>query len=135
MEIIGKIKKIKNNKYHIKTLPSEKCSDCNVCEAEQNIWLETKHYKKKYEIGDTVKIKYDKKFSYLIFLIYILPVMFLIIGAIVSSYLFDKEIYTVLSGLILMGAGIFIVRKIDFKYRRKFIPEIEEYEFEDKEVI
>ena len=135
MDRIGKIEKIENDKYHIKTIPSEKCKKCNVCEAEQDIWLDVNNFDIKFKKGDIVKLKYEKKFSYLVFLIYILPVVFLIAGAFISEFIFDSEFYVVLSSMIMMGIGILIIKKVDTKFKNRFVPKMEKYELEDKEVI
>ncbi len=135
MNRIGKIENIENGKYHIKTIPSEKCKKCNVCEAEQDIWLDVNYFDKKFKKGDTVKLIYEKKFSYLVFLIYIFPVILLIAGAFISEMFFENELYVVLISMLMMGIGILIIKKVDTKFKNKFVPEMEKHQLEDNEVI
>src|SRR6056297_567195 len=124
----GEVKDRKENKFKILTYPSSDCKDCNICEAEHELLIAEDYCYKDIKIGDKVAVKYENKYSYLIFLIYFIPILFLLIGGVVTNILFQNENLTVLISFIFFTLGIFFVKFLGSKNMKKIIPEIKKIE-------
>lgn len=128
MEQIGVV--IKEDKDFIEILATRESacgSDCSTCPAKCS---ESKPFNIKTvntinaKVGDRVSIEMNSKavLSYML-LIYGLPLVFFFVGILAFATLFKNlnfehiELYSLISGLIIMSLAYIIIKRVDNKYK------------------
>lgn len=128
MEQIGVVIKEDGDYIEIISTRESACgSDCSSCAAKCS---ESKPFTIRTintinaKLGDRVKIEMSSKavLSYML-LVYGLPLVFFLIGVVVTSEITKKlgfghiEIYSLIAGVVLMAIAYIIIKKIDSKYK------------------
>lgn len=128
MEQIGIVVNVENDYMDILSTRESACgSDCSTCQAKCS---ESKPFKLHVlntidaKPGDRVKIEMNSKavLGYMT-LVYGLPCLFFIVGVLVAFIVLENsiknnvELYSFISGLVLMAISYIIIKSIDKKYK------------------
>ncbi len=106
-----------------------KVSACSTCSLKGGCGVSSDDSKNRYTIentvgakeGDELLIRIEQKDLYKsVFIVYVLPIIFILISATVVDYLFKKEIYTAVFSLVTAGI-YFIALKIIMKNKESDI--------------
>ena len=124
MEKFGFIKEVKGDKVHIETYPTSTCKHCTICDVKQDIWVDKKYVIDDIKKDEDVVIEYENKFSFLIFLVYILPLIFLVLGYIMGYGIFKKEGVGVIVAFVLFGISFPIIKRVGRKMSKNIMPRV-----------
>lgn len=133
----GEVKEIlKGNKARILMKKHAACGECGACQhGKENMNLTISAVNDiGAQVGDVVEVNMDtQNVLGAAFIMYVIPLFFMLLGIGVSSYLLNKlgfggqiEFYAVLAGFSLMAISFLIIRQFEDRFRnnRKYIPEI-----------
>lgn len=123
----GIVKKLNSSEAEVEITRSsacgENCASCGLCPGQTARVFAINDINAC--VGDRVSIEMsDKNVLGAAFLVYIVPIIALITGYLLSDTIFKNEPLGVLTGIIFMAVSFIIIIRIDRKSKRKFTPRI-----------
>ncbi|TYB30439.1 MAG: SoxR reducing system RseC family protein [Candidatus Mcinerneyibacterium aminivorans] len=119
------VNKLSDDKVILSIYEEDKCESCGLCGGEQTISLKKEYFQSEIQKGDFVEIEYKLNKTFAAFLVFFLPLIFMIVGYIIFNTVFllgeNLSILGSVAGLIL-SAGV--IKIFDIKNRNKGKPEI-----------
>ena len=101
----------------------ENCASCGACKhSESHITALNEINAKK---GDRVMITMSTKALYIIcFVVYMVPIIFMVAGYFISSYLLKNEDYAIFGAFVGVLVGVFLGKLLDRTAGKKYMPKI-----------
>ena len=127
MQQTGIVQKLHFNTAEVKITRSsacgESCASCGLCPGQTALVEAVNDVNA--AVGDTVIIDMaDKKVLGAAFLVYIVPIIMMIIGYFAGYVILKNETFGILTGFLMMIVVFPIIRFIDKKIKRRYIPNI-----------
>ena len=139
MESSGKVTSIDGKKIKIIMFKESSCAHCSGCgeasKLTREIELEYNPHKQKIEIGDIVTFELaDSKMLKIGFLVYVLPIIMMIVGFIISNMMGNSERESVLFSFVFLAVTFLLIHLYDkFIVKEKVNMDITRIEKDDKE--
>jgi len=133
IEETGKVIKVDGNIAIVSSKRSTMCKGCaaqHVCHSfgsgEDSVEIKTYNVAKA-KVGDVVKVVLpEKNFLKASFIVYGIPILFLIIFSVFGKIMFKKDIFSFIFGFSGFLFSFLLVKYLDKKSRNKYLPEIVE---------
>lgn len=109
----------------------ESCASCGLCPGQTARVFAVNDVNA--AVGDEVMIEMsDKKVLGAAFLVYIVPIITLIVGYLLSHAIFNSEALAIFTGILFMIITFIVIMRIDRKNKRRYTPHIVRVITEDK---
>ena len=124
----GIVKSKKKGFYYVSIEKSTKCGSCKICDfgSKNSITIPCVSAKE-VNVGDKVVVENVQRKNYLSsFVLYFIPIIFIILGAIIANANTDNGLIVFASCFVGCIIGIFVVYVLDKVLRKNYMPRIKE---------
>jgi positive regulator of sigma E activity len=119
------IHKIEEKKVHLTIQDEKDCKSCGLCSGNQSITLHRKYFPSDVKKDDIVEIEYNISQTLSAFLIFFLPLIFMIAGFIIFNSIFLlNEGISILGAVAGLVVSVGIIKAVDIKKQEGSRPEI-----------
>lgn len=131
MEEIGKVVKLDKNHAVVRFNRKSSCANCGMCGFKKNdthVDLRVKNTLNANENDEVVIKMQDSGVLLSSIIVYLIPVVFLFLGILVGSFIFEQmwAQFTFALGLVVVSFLVIFLLDKKFKYTKKFSPEMVE---------